>query len=126
MTTFPLLRPPPVALFAAAAAVIAACAGAGPAAAQAEAPARMAVSYADLNLATPYGRDVLEARLSAAVARVCPAGDARDLTARKPVQACRAAALGGVVGQLAQAEAHAMLEARAAQQASGRAAGGAP
>ena len=55
--------------------------------AQADAPT-VRVSYADLNLSTPAGRERFERRLAAAVQRVCPFVYARDLAAQQAARSC--------------------------------------
>jgi len=61
----------------------------------------VAVSYADLNLSSQSGRSALDGRIDAAIKRVCPDTDPRDLMARASVSACRANALKGSRDQLA-------------------------
>jgi UrcA family protein len=72
------------------------------AAAPASGVASVTVSFADLNLLTRMGREVLEARVSDAVERVCPAADSRDLNGRHFEQVCRNKAWNGANQQLAQ------------------------
>ena len=55
--------------------------------AQDEAPS-VRVSYEDLNLATEAGRARFDRRLAAAVRRVCPAADVRDLAASLVSRRC--------------------------------------
>ena len=53
-------------------------------------PPSVRVSYADLNLSTESGRERFDRRLVSAVKRVCPAGDPRDLVARRFARTCAA------------------------------------
>jgi UrcA family protein len=57
--------------------------------AQAEAPS-VRVAYGDLNLSTTAGRERLDRRLAAAVKRVCPSVDVRDLAAQQAARRCAA------------------------------------
>lgn len=71
--------------------------------AQDEGPYRAAVSYADLDLASPAGRATLERRVERAVDRVCPARPLpSELDKRATYNTCRKAALTGARQQLAQ------------------------
>jgi len=106
------------------AAVLVAASAAAARAAEAFDPAPQArVAYADLNLATADGRAMLEARVAAAIGRICPAADGRDLARAKAVAACRAAARTDVAPQLAAAATRALAQARAAPPAGARAGG---
>ena len=75
---------------------------AGAALAQSDTP-KAAVSYADLDLSRASGRTVLEHRIEAAVAMVCPShmgpGELRNLQTGK---ACREQAWAGAQRQLAE------------------------
>ena len=51
------------------------------------------VSYADLNLATAPGRDVLEGRIAGAARRVCEIEDSRELALAQATNVCRSAAI---------------------------------
>jgi UrcA family protein len=73
-----------------------------PAAAQDLAANRLVVHSADLDLTTATGRTMLEARVSLAIAQVCPAADSRDLITRHYEQLCRATAWDSANQQLAQ------------------------
>jgi UrcA family protein len=57
--------------------------------AQSEAPSER-VAYRDLNLATTLGRARFERRIAAAVKRVCPAADIRDLASMRVSRRCAA------------------------------------
>ena len=48
------------------------------------------VAYSDLNLASKVGRARFDGRLAAAVKRVCPAADARDLVGTRVSRQCAA------------------------------------
>lgn len=76
---------------------------AGDAAAQADLPRTAAVSYADLDLSRPGGRQVLEQRIQAAISRVC-ADQPRplDLDGTHMYQICRRQAWAGAKRQLAE------------------------
>lgn len=65
-------------------AIVCLTAAVGPAAAE---PVRRTVSYADLNLAHPAGRAVLEARIKAAARAVCK-DDGADVAARSRESRC--------------------------------------
>ena len=80
------------------------------------------VAFGDLSLATPQGRAAMEARMSAAIARICPAADIRDLGRGRAVEACRAAARASSAEQLAAASARALAQAHAAAPAGERSA----
>lgn len=71
------------------------------------------VGYADLNLATADGRAILDARVAAAIGRLCPPADIHDLARAKAVAACRAAARAGAEPQLTAAASRALMQARA-------------
>jgi len=81
------------------------------------------VAFADLNLATAQGRTRLDARVTAAIARICPDAGVRDLARVHAVEACRAAARSGVQPQLAAAASRAQALARTAEPPGPRAAG---
>jgi UrcA family protein len=75
---------------------------AGHAVAQTESPARIAVSYADLDLSKTNGRAVLERRVQMAVDRVCPERPLpTELAKQHTYRACRQAAWTGAKQQLA-------------------------
>jgi UrcA family protein len=58
-----------------------------PSLAQSDAPS-VRVAYRDLDLSTASGRDGFERRLAAAVRRVCPVADGRDLAGLEVTRKC--------------------------------------
>lgn len=64
-----------------------------------DAPARVRVSYAGLDLASPEGVRILEQRINAAIDDVC-GDDARELWRRRGQSECRRDAIAGVVPQV--------------------------
>ena len=76
---------------------------AGHAAAQADAPLKTTVSYADLDLSRASGREALEHRIEAAVIRVCADQPSPvDLKATRAYRQCRSQAWAGAKQQLAE------------------------
>ena len=67
---------------------LATLAAVSPAAAQA--PASVTVSYADLNLASSVGRDILDRRIANAAGQLCGGFNANQLTWAAAVLECRA------------------------------------
>lgn len=67
----------------------------------AEAPATVAVPFADLNLSSAAGSATLEARISSAVNSVCKRPNIRDLKAMQSWEDCKAEAHTAVKAQLA-------------------------
>lgn len=63
-----------------------------PTVSQAATSTSVQVSYADLNLASDAGRNVLERRVARAVRIVCPTEDMRDFAIAHDTQACRSTA----------------------------------
>ena len=59
----------------------------------------IAVSYADLNLASADGRDVLDQRIASAASQLCGPSDGRDLVWARAVEACQQATIGAVQPQ---------------------------
>lgn len=75
---------------------------AGQAAAQTDAPMRASVSYADLDLSRPTGREALEHRIDQAVSRVCADEPSLlDLKRTSIYRRCRDEAWAGAKQQLA-------------------------
>lgn len=68
-----------------------------PATAQ-EAPS-IAVSYADLNLASPLGRTILDRRIANAASQLCGTARQVDLNATAAIDECREATIEGVQPQ---------------------------
>ena len=55
----------------------------------AQSPASIEVSYADLNLASADGRDILDRRIAGAAEQLCGQSNAVELTWHAAVMACR-------------------------------------
>jgi UrcA family protein len=91
------------------AALLATCAGHALAQSVTDDVPSVQVSYADLDLLSSAGRSALQARVNAAVDRVCPKSDIRKLEMRQYEQACRSRALAGAEEQLAGVYAHGQM-----------------
>jgi UrcA family protein len=84
-----------------------------PAASQAEEPISVGVSYADLNLSSTTGQQILQRRIAYAAMSVCGVADHRDLKFSSAVSDCRAGAIGDAQPAYAAAVAaarHGMVE----------------
>lgn len=75
-------------------------------------PPRIAVSYAGLDLTRPEGVRILEQRINAAVADVCPRESGRSLRERQAERECRRHAIAMVEPQVADAVARAEARGR--------------
>ena len=91
------VRPSILAAAAVMAGVISLGAVAAPAMAQ-EAPS-IAVSYADLNLASPLGRTILDRRIANAASQLCGTAREIDLNQSAAVDTCREATIDSVQSQ---------------------------
>jgi UrcA family protein len=77
------------------AAVVAASAFVLPTVSQAEESNSVLVSYADLNLGSDVGQQVLQRRITGAARTVCVIEDSRQLALRSATNACRSDAIAG-------------------------------
>ena len=77
----------------AAAALIVASALLVPTVSQAEEPNSLRVSYADLNLGSDLGQQVLQRRIDGAARVVCIYDDSKDLNLQSATKACRSGAV---------------------------------
>jgi UrcA family protein len=78
------------------AAILAACVLVVPTVSEAADTDQVRVSYADLNLASPIGRNDLQLRISYAAEVVCGPADHRDVSFTRVVFACRKATVADV------------------------------
>lgn len=70
-----------------------------PTVSQAATPEFVSVSYAELNLASAKGRQLLERRIAAAAGQVCAFGGIQDLSRATQAKACRSDAIARVQPQ---------------------------
>jgi len=78
------------------AALVAASALLTPTVSQAAEMNSVRVSYADLNLATDFGKDRLQSRIAVAAETVCGPADHRDVPFTQKVRECRTATIADV------------------------------
>jgi UrcA family protein len=93
------VRSPLVAVAAVAAAFVTTSLAVSPAAAQ---TAEVAVSYADLNLASPAGRAALDGRIALAARQVCAIGAGVDLKLTSQSRSCEDGAIASAAAQVDQ------------------------